>query len=670
MKHGIFLAVYMMLAGSLYAQFPVFEWAKKTNAGTGEEGGSSVAVDAAGNVYTTGYFNGTVDFDPGPGTFIMSTAGASDVYVMKLDASGNFIWAKKMGGAQYEGCFGIAVNAGGQVYIAGGFEATVDFDPGPAMFNLTEFGGGDIFVSKLDAAGNFLWARQLGGAAGDYGSGMALDAAGNVCITGGINSTADFDPGPGIFNLSPAGAGDAFICKLNASGDFLWAKQVGGTTPGDYCFGYSMAVDPSGNIYSTGSFGGTIDLDPGAGTSFVSSTGGDIYISKLDANGDFIWGNVFAASSAFDYGYSYTIAADAGHVYIAGYFAGNMDFDPGAGSHVLSSIDVTDDIFICKLDAAGNYEWARQLGGGDAEYVYGITTDAGGNVYTTGYFNFTTDFDPGPGTFNLSSNAGSADIFISKLDAAGNFSWAKAMGGTGFDNSLSITVDAFNNIYTTGSFKGVVDFDPGAGVFNQVASGSNDAFIHKMSQPVILPVELLSFTGKNTNGINHIEWVTALEINNDHFTLEKSRDGHLFQQLILIAGAGNSNHPLQYSFDDKNPYSGTSYYRLKQTNTDGRYQYSGIIAIKQNEMDQPLTVFPNPAIDKINLNFYAPDKGLVKFLIINNAGMMLKSIEQFAAEGKNIITADVSQLPKGTYHISVIKDNTGSNLPAAGFVKN
>src|SRR5262249_36288313 len=158
--------------------------------------------------------------------------------------------------------YSIAVDASGNVYTTGYFTGTADFDPDAGVFNLTAAGSFDIFVSKLSASGNFVWAKVMGGGSDDLGQSISVDASGNVCTTGYFTGTADFDPGAGVFNLTAAGYYDIFVSKLDASGNFAWAKAIGGTG-GDE--GYSIAIDSSGNVYTTGAFGGTVDFDPNAG---------------------------------------------------------------------------------------------------------------------------------------------------------------------------------------------------------------------------------------------------------------------------------------------------------------------------------------------------------------------------------------------------------------------
>jgi hypothetical protein len=468
-----FLCMLAFMGLSHFANAQNFVWARQLG-GTNIDGGYSIAVDASGNVYTSGYFYGTADFDPGPDTFNLTSAGSRDIFISKLDASGNFVWAKQLGGPDWDNGYSIAVDNSGSVFITGYFQGTVDFDPGPNTFNLTSVGIYDIFISKLDATGNFVWAKQLGGSTTSIGNSIALDASGNVYTTGKFSGTVDFDPGPGTFNLFSTGGSDIFISKLDASGNFVWAKKMGGFGED---IGNSIAVDSSGNVFTTGYFQGTADFDPGPGTFNFSSAGNeDIFISKLDALGNFVWAKKMGGPS-YDRGNS--IAVDAsGNVFTTGYFQGTVDFDPGPGTFNLTGAG-SRDAFISKLDASGNFVWAKQLGG--SSIGNSIALDASGNVYTTGSFYGTADFDPGPGTFNLTS-AGDGDIFISKLDDSGNFVWAKHMGGFYDDFANSIAVDEFGNVYTTGSFKVTVDFDPGPGIFNLTSALMSDAFVHKMSQ--------------------------------------------------------------------------------------------------------------------------------------------------------------------------------------------
>jgi hypothetical protein len=457
----------------------------KTFGGTNADYGQSIAVDGTGNIYTTGMFRGTVDFDPGAATFNLTSVGIDDIFISKFDASGNFLWAKKFGDSGYNSVVrSIAVDNNGNVYTTGRFQGTVDFDPGAGTFNITSTVVNNqpvinVFISKLDASGNFVWAKQLGGTGDDEVYSITVDGSDNVYTTGAFEETADFDPGAGTFNLNALGGSyDIFISKLDVSGNFVFAVSLGGN---GLDIGRSLAVDDSGNVYYTGEFQGTVDFNPGGGTlNFTSFGGKDAFISKLDAFGSFVWAKQIGGTS-LDEGRSIEID-NSGNVYTNGIFSGTVDFDPGVGTVNLLSTGLND-VFISKLDGSGNFVWAKQF---DVDIFDGksLVLDGAGNVYSTGSFTGTVDFNPGAGTNNLFS-VGQEDAFISKLDASGNFIWALKLSGTaGDERGYSISVGINGNLYSTGSFIGTVDFDPGPLSSLQSSAGSTDVFVHKVSQCV------------------------------------------------------------------------------------------------------------------------------------------------------------------------------------------
>ncbi len=474
MKYAILLGIFFLTAINSSAQD--FEWAHQLGASSNDEA-ASVATDAAGNVYTTGYFQNTVDFDPGTDTYNLTAFGGYDIYVSKLSASGNFLWAKQFGGQINEEGSSITVDNSGDIYFTGYFQGTADFDPGVDTLALSSNGGYDIFISKLDASGNFLWAKQIGGNGVDNGQCITTDIEGNVYTTGYFRNTTDFDPGEGIFELTSVGNRDVFTSKLDASGNFIWAKQTGGISLDN---GFSITTDVFGNVFTTGGFQDSVDFDPGVGVSNLISAGlFDIYVSKLDSEGEFLWAKRFGGVNT-DIGTSLTTDA-VGNVYTTGYFTDTLDFDPGEETFNLISPE-NNDIFISKLDASGEFVWAKQMGGTEDDRGFSISSDSSGNLYTTGMFENTADFDPGNENYDFSSN-GEIDIFISKLDDLGEFVWALQLGGPGNDFGNGITADETgNNIYTTGFFENTVDFNTEIGILNLTSAGGDDSFIHKLNQ--------------------------------------------------------------------------------------------------------------------------------------------------------------------------------------------
>jgi hypothetical protein len=378
----------------------------------------SIALDGYGNVYVTGYFSGTADFDPHDITEynLTSVLNSEDVFVLKLDASGDFVWVRQFGGNGYDIGFDITVDDAGNVYTTGHFGSSVDFDPGPDEFNLYSMGGMDIFISKLDPSGNFIWAKRIGGTAFDKGASIAVDASGNIHVTGQFVGTVDFDPGITIYEMFAfGGLPDIFILKLDPEGDLLWARQIGGNNGGDVA--HALTLDPIGNVYISGAFSGTVDLDPGPNTYFLSSIGTvDLFVAKLDPEGYLIWAGRVGGPGEVLYGTGHTaITLDAtGDLYFTGSFQNTRDIDPDPSeTFTMVSMGLTD-MFITKWSADGNFIWAVQLGGTDWDIAWDIAVDGPGNIYSTGYFYGTTDFDPGPGIFELTSAAFS-DIFIHKM---------------------------------------------------------------------------------------------------------------------------------------------------------------------------------------------------------------------------------------------------------------
>ena len=518
-KRNVMLLILSFFTLSLYAQEPFFEWAKSMG-DTDNDEGTSIVIGNDGSVYTTGFFRGIVDFNPGSSTFNLYSSGNQDAFVTKLDANGDFVWARQLSGSSRVEGHSIALDNNGNIYITGAFNGTVDFNPGAGTYNLTSAGFGDIFVSKLDVNGDFVWARRMGGTSNAQGTSMAIGGNGDVYTTGIFRGTCDFDPGPDVFNLTSAVSdrSDIFISKLDANGDFVWARRMGGV---DNDFASSIAIDNNDNIYTTGRFRGTVDFDPGAGIFNLTSAGSDdIFISKLDANGNFVWARRIG-SSLDDEGNS--IATDGnGDIYTTGRYKETVDFDPGPGTFNLTSVGSTD-AFISKLDANGNFLWAKGMEASVASIGNAITLNGNGDVYTTGFFRGTCDFDPGLDVFNLTSAVSDrSDIFISKLDVNGDFVWALRMGSTGNDEGNSIAIDGNGDVYTTGKYRETVDFDPGSSSFDLTSSGWDDIFISKLSKCVNMGID-------NINTCSAYTWI-------DGNTYTSSNNTATFN---IVGGASN-----------------------------------------------------------------------------------------------------------------------------------
>jgi len=480
MKKIILLLCIFFIRNCSTAQTVNFDWVKPVGSNVYNYPIATVA-DIDGNIYSTGYFNGTADFDPGPGIYNLTAVG-TNMFILKLDSSGNFLWAKLVGdGAGTIHCTAITLDNSRNVYVTGSFIGAIDFDPGLGVYNLS--GNGmyyNSFVLKLNVTGNFLWAKNMvtDGSQDNIGESIKIDKNNNVLVGGVFGSTVDFDPGPGVINLTCPGGIDMYILKLDNQGNFIWVKQIAG--PG-LEVPYSLAIDNNNNIISTGYFTSSPDFDPGSNVHDLVSVSGsqDAFILKLDNNGNFIWTRSMGGISN-ECGLSIVIGAN-NSIYTTGYFIGTTDFDPGAGLFVLTPYGGTD-IYILKLDAGGNFVWAKQIGGiSDEGGSNSIAIDGSQNIYIAGAFQLTADFDPGPGTFNYTAD-GKGNTFILKLNATGNFVWAKHIKGSQ-SGAVSIAVDPQRNVITTGIFINTVDFDPNVGIYNLTADAvRGNIYVHKMNQ--------------------------------------------------------------------------------------------------------------------------------------------------------------------------------------------
>jgi hypothetical protein len=513
-----------------------FEWAKSIH-GQDYGLGSAITVDSSGNTYIGGTFTGnTADFDPGPGAQNLTATGW-DMFLLKLDAAGNFVWVKHFVGSDglaFSGPNTIAVDNSGNIYIEGFFGTsggTIDFDPGSGVFNMGTGTNGqntDIFVTKLNASGTFVWAKQLGGDDQDQSSSMSLDQSGNILITGYFKGTADFNPGTGVNNLTAVNSsGDAFIAKLDPNGDYLWAKSMGTADGGTRT--QSIQTDMQGNVYTMGTFQGTIDADPGAGVQNMvteqSPSGWSVinaFISKLDANGNYVW----AKNTGAPYNINSTwispqsMSVDGfGNIYATGAFTDSIDFDPGPGTDYLVSASAgSADIYISKWDTTGNYQWTKGIGGSENELGWRIKTDKYGNSYTYGAYYGPTDFDPSDmGIYEIIPATAQGGIFVTKLDSTGSFKWARAVDGAGSLEGTGIAVSpSASSVHLTSSFSGTVDFDPGINTAN--LTGNSDIFVLKLGNCIPLSATInatacehysLNGTTYTASGSYHQSYVTA-----------------------------------------------------------------------------------------------------------------------------------------------------------------
>ncbi len=469
-KH-LLTAIVVLFTSRLLAQD--FVWAIQQS-GNDNEAVNQVAEDAAGYIYETGNFWGTVDFKYGPGTYNLTSNGLTDNFICKLSPAGDFIWARKTGGTGYDNSVRLCVDANNNLHTGGKFQATVDFDPSGATYNLISAGIDDAFIASYSTDGELLWAAKFGSTGYDYLEGL-VTMNGYLYATGYFQGTVDFDPGPDTYNLTATGPDAAFFLKLDTDGNFIWAKSISGTSS---IISFDIDVDSSGNVYAGGEWWSTCDFDPGTGTQTKTATNfsADAFLLKLDEDGNFAWVNIFKGTG--DEWLKSIDLHDNGDIGIAGVFQVTLDADPGAGIYNLVSNGVYD-FFVCRINGAdGTLIWAKSAGGATNDQLGQLDVAASGDYFLSGGFSSTVDFDPGPGNYSLTA-VGSLDILFWQLDGNGLFkaafgfgsAWASCFGnGILANNSGGITL--------AGGFANTIDFDPGPDTYNLTSAlTTTDCFV-------------------------------------------------------------------------------------------------------------------------------------------------------------------------------------------------
>ncbi len=350
--------------------------------------------------------------------------------------------------------YAISADSERNVYVGGTYGPDSDFD-GSYSNILMQLGAvpnnSTQFLTKYSQTGSYIWSivPQLGkinDIASSSTDGLATAATGPL-----LNKSAVFS-------------------KYATDGTLSWTRILDGTV----AHGLGSAINTNGNFLFAGSYSGSTDTDGTSGVDNRTSFGGtDLYIVNYDSNGAYNWAKTIGGTLDER---AASISTDLnGNIYASGYFtSAPVDFDPGSGVDNRSS-QGSRDIFLTKYLANGGYEWTKAVGGTAADEGIDTATDPLGNVYITGYFGGTVDFDPSNNTDSRTS-AGSNDIFLSKYSPDGTYVWTKTMGGTGDDMPQSVTVDASDKVWVGGYFNSTADFNASSDEYLLTSAGNKDAF--------------------------------------------------------------------------------------------------------------------------------------------------------------------------------------------------
>ncbi len=331
-----------------------------------------------------------------------------------------------------------------------------------------------LLNSILIQAQSLVLAKQFHGNDTQSAGSTAVDSEDNIFSNVNFWDDLDVNPGPGTMNFNSLGSQDVAIVKLNSAGDFVWGIQLGGV---GYQASSLIKTDDAGNVYVFGYFNGTMDMDPTGGVFNIISAGSDdIFCGKYTALGDLEWAvNIGGTGTEQNYGFDLDSNGDP---FLFGYFQNTVDFNPGVGTFNLTAGGGGSD-FLLKLNNDGSFNYALQM---SSFYGNEMLIAPDDNIYFTGLFWGTVDFNPGVGVNNLSAAGFDADCFVLKLNNSGIYQWAGKISGNNSEQGTSLDYDATtSSIIIGGFFEGTIDADPGGGINNIVSAGYIDAFVVKLN---------------------------------------------------------------------------------------------------------------------------------------------------------------------------------------------
>jgi hypothetical protein len=463
----IVVCALFLLPAPIHSQ--AWQWGV-TGGGSGTDGGRKTCVDPSGNVFVAGYFGSSSINLNGNN---MNNAGSSgtDVYVVKYDAAGNYLWSQRVGGTGSEFVGGICTDASGNVYLALYFDSpSISVSP----YTVSNVGATDILVAKFNPTGSIMGLYKWGGANSDAVNGIAYASAQNaIYISGNYGSPTLAFGTTTLVNTNSGGFSyDLYLAKITTTGSVTWAKTTGGGNSNEYVA--DVAVDANSYPYVVGAFAPVGSGTTTIGTTLLTSYGGqDVYVAKWLDTGTFQWAkDIGTGSGQTDFATGLVIDG-SNNLYISGYFYGNT---MTVGSFTLANNGAYD-VFVAKCNSAGTFQWANRFGSASSDYANDIAIDGSANIYVTGAFTGTT---VAVGSLTLTnSNPGTTDeVFVVKYNSSGVAQWATSAQGGGYEDGYGISSDALGNVYVAGAYNNSSPIVLGTTTLS--SSGGNDMFVAKI----------------------------------------------------------------------------------------------------------------------------------------------------------------------------------------------
>ncbi len=548
-------------------------------------------------------------------------------------------WVKILGTTDdsYKHDNGICINAAatlsknGSLYSVGHFRDTLDFDPNSSQYNLATFDRTQsIFITKLSANGDLIWAKSLNCTGQSRAFAIEIDDFNNVYVTGKFQDSLDVNPSSNKDNFITQGNGNNFIAKFDSNGEFIWSKQFTGKVGK-----ILLHIDNLNKIWFIGNFTDTIDFNIGETGYLMTQGSNDVFISKLDQNGDYLFMKQFGGE------YSDIISSialdDLGNICLFGKFKGEVDFDPSDAIH--KKVAEGEGIFISKLDSEANLIWVKTLNSNPYIWLADISVDGLGNIYTSGSFKLIIDLDPSDAVYNLYNYYPTCypDAFISKLNASGDFVWAKQFkGGYNLATIESMDVDKKGNIYTMGSFFNDIDFDPNFYTEHLVRGELHGSmFICRL----------------NANGT--LSWVKHIAGLYSYGHTQGSGDpiikvdnfGNVYASGWLL-GSG------YFGVDEQPSFDMDSHRGERQEMFNLKISQEGLADLPEYTLSKDFVVSQNPSNNYVDVYLDHFNRGSISIVDLNGKILHKLNLEG----GLHIYTFPLENYPSGVYLIDVILD--------------
>ncbi len=522
-----------------------------------------------------------------------------------------FDWALRWGaGWDNDVVSAMTISANKDVFIASRY---------PSPFNHNSFA-----ITRADGIGNLWWTKSLSSANGIYANDLHAADSGCVVVVGAFEGSVDFTPlGDPVYYSTTNGRMNPFIMKVDAMGNLVWIKQllgVGSAIP------YKMDIDQNGDILIAGAFySGTIDFDPGIGTSNMTNTTNnrDLFMARYDKNGNFIW-----AKKGDGFGTVYPtglqISAKTGDIYLGASFGQNPDFDLSSGLNVLSA-NGNRDIAIVKYSMNGSLIWLKQIGGGDTEYLNEIALDTADNVIGVGNFAGTVNF--GSGSSSTYTSQINNDLFIIKLNTAGAVQWTKVLASLNRKQASSVTTNSYSDIYIAGDYLSSLDFDPGPGLAIGSSPTRHSAYQLKLnSQGAFQWFKEINASGANVQNLIRLDSAggiyTGGTYSNNYIDFDPTVDTFMFPPV-----GNNYDCFLQKLYETPYPTS---------TN--------------QVAINERITTYPNPTTGIVSIcNLHALQEiEQIELLDLNGKRLLSKKRNR---QGGDCMQLNLKSYSSGTYYL-------------------